>query len=250
MRKSPEGRSIRSRGQSCPARWMGGVAGGGVRGSIRADPAEGLIAGDLIRQVGPYGSVANPAAGDLDGPESRRFRFGCEVDPAPVPPLRPPGFPGQPIAIAGGLLAGAVDQQVRGAGAGATVDVNGRGLPAAAMAAEVWHRPAVVSRDRTRSPAPRHGHAGSRCGRWRASVGSRCLTNRLNSQGASCTASARQSRSQHQAVGSGTRIPSRAGGGALAAAVPCIVPGGHLLGQAYAANFEDASFASQARPGR
>lgn len=108
------------------------MAGARVVGSICGDYADALAVCDLVQQVGQYGRVADPASGDLDGPDFQRFRIDPVVSLAPVPRLRRPVFLGQPLAIALSLHTGAVDQQVQGAGAGAIGDVDDQGLLAAA----------------------------------------------------------------------------------------------------------------------
>ncbi len=85
--------------------------------------------------------IANPAAGDLDGPDFQRFRIDPEVNLAPVPRLRRPVFLCRPLAVACRLHTGAVDQEVQRTGAGTVGDVDGQGLLAAAQCAEVRHRP-------------------------------------------------------------------------------------------------------------
>jgi hypothetical protein len=94
------------------------MTGAGVIGSICGDDAEGLVAGDLVQQVGQHGCVADPAAGDLYRPDFQRLCVYTEVNLAPVPWLGWSVFLDQPLAIAPGLHACAVDQQVQGAGAG------------------------------------------------------------------------------------------------------------------------------------
>lgn len=78
----------------------GRVTGAGVVGAIRCDDADGLIARDLVQQVGQHGRIADPAAGYLDRPELHCLRIDAEVNLAPVPWLGGPVFPGQPLAIA------------------------------------------------------------------------------------------------------------------------------------------------------
>jgi hypothetical protein len=57
-----------------PARRDGGVAGAGVVGAVGCDHADGLIARDLVQQVGQHGRIADPTARDLDGPDFQCFR--------------------------------------------------------------------------------------------------------------------------------------------------------------------------------
>ena len=58
-----------------------------------------LVARDLIQQVGPHGRIADPTAGDLDGPDFQCIRIDPEVNLAPVPWLGRPKFLGQSLAI-------------------------------------------------------------------------------------------------------------------------------------------------------
>ena len=94
------------------------MTGAGVVGTIGCDHADELASRDLVQQVGQHGRIADPAAGDLNGPDFQRLRIDPEVDLAPVPWLGRPMFPGQPLAIAFGFHACAVDQEMQRAGAG------------------------------------------------------------------------------------------------------------------------------------
>jgi len=82
-----------------PARRDGAVAGPGIIGPICGDDAEGLVVRDLIQQVGPHGRIADPTAGDLDGPDFQSIRSDPEVNLAPVPWPGRPMFYGQPLTI-------------------------------------------------------------------------------------------------------------------------------------------------------
>jgi hypothetical protein len=125
----------------CPARRDGSVAGSSVIGPDCDDHAEELISRDLVKQIGQHGRIADPATGDLDGPYFQRNRINPEVNFAPVARLRRAVFFGQPLAIAFGVNARAVDRHVQGVGAGTTGDVENQGLLAAAKSSEVQYRP-------------------------------------------------------------------------------------------------------------
>src|SRR3990167_7323930 len=124
-----------------PARRDGGVTGAGVVGTIGCDHADGLAARDLVQQVGQHGGISNPAAGDLDGPDFQRFCINPKVNLAPIAWFGWPVLLCQPLAIAFGFHACAVDQEVQGTGAGAVGNMDCQGLLAAAKGAVVRHRP-------------------------------------------------------------------------------------------------------------
>ena len=107
----PAGRDDRR----CPARRDGGVTGPRIIGPIGGDHAQGLIARDLVQQVGHNWRIADPAARDLDGPDFQRLSINPDVDLAPVSRLRRAVSLGQPLAIALDLHASAVGQQVQSA---------------------------------------------------------------------------------------------------------------------------------------
>jgi hypothetical protein len=95
-------------------------------GFVGGDEADGLIRRDLGQQLGQHGAVANPAAGDLDCPRLHGVGLDPKVDLAPL--ARPGGavLAGGPLALSGGLDAGAVDQQVQGTGARTARDLDGQ----------------------------------------------------------------------------------------------------------------------------
>jgi hypothetical protein len=72
----------------------GSVTGAGIVGAIRGDDAEGLVVSDLPQQVRQDGHIANPAAGDFDGPDFQCLRIDPKVNLAPVPWLGWPMFLG------------------------------------------------------------------------------------------------------------------------------------------------------------
>ena len=81
--------------------WCNGdVAGTGVMGTVSGATADGPVVRDPVQEVRQQGSVTDPAAGDLDGPDVQRFGIDPEVDLAPVTRLGRAVFPGQPLAIA------------------------------------------------------------------------------------------------------------------------------------------------------
>jgi hypothetical protein len=76
-------------------------------GPIRCDHAAGLVARDLIQQVGQHGRrVTHPAAGDLARPDSQRFRVNPKVNLVPVAWFPRPVIPGKPFSIAFGFHTG------------------------------------------------------------------------------------------------------------------------------------------------
>ncbi len=129
-----------------PACRDGSGAGASVIGAICCDQADALAIWDLVKEVGQYGRVADPAADDADGPVLQRVRVDPEVNLAPVTRLRRPVFIGQPPAIAFGIHTHTADQQVQCARRRTIWDLDVQGLLAVAKCAEVRHRPIQPSK--------------------------------------------------------------------------------------------------------
>ena len=75
--------------------------------------SSGSIPRRFARTGGAYRlDIADPAAGDLDGPYLQRVSIDTQMDFAPLAWLRWAMFLGEPLAFTLGLDPGAVDQEV------------------------------------------------------------------------------------------------------------------------------------------
>ena len=131
----------------------GGVTGSGVVGSVGRDQADDLLGRDLRQEFGQHGAITDPAAVrrlsrtggvrllTLDGADLHRLGIDAQMDLAPRPGPGGAVLAGAPLALASGLDAGAVDEQVQGAGARAVGNLDAQALLAPAERAEVRHGP-------------------------------------------------------------------------------------------------------------
>ena len=107
------------------------MAGAAVASTVGTDLANGLVSGDLVRQIGQDRCIANTGPGHFDGADFQRFRGYSKVNLAPLPRLRWSGLLCAPLAVAFRLDPGAVDQQVQSPGALAMGNCNGQPFLAA-----------------------------------------------------------------------------------------------------------------------
>jgi hypothetical protein len=84
---------------------------------------------------------ADPATGDLYGPDFQRLLIDTDMDLAPQAALRAPMLAGVPLTFAFGLDAGSVDQQVQRPLRATVGNVQSHSLLAPAERAEIRHRP-------------------------------------------------------------------------------------------------------------
>ena len=109
--------------------------------SVGSDRADFHTGGDLVKELGQHGRVADVTPGDLDGPDLQRLFVDTDVDLAPQTAFRATMLAGVPLAFAFRLDAGAVDQQVQRPLRAAVGDGHGQGLLPPAQRAEVRHSP-------------------------------------------------------------------------------------------------------------
>lgn len=99
------------------------------------------ICRDLIQHLGLHRRIADPAAGDLYGPDFQRLLIDTDMDLAPQAALRAPMLAGVPLTFAFGLDASSVDKQVQRPLRATVGNVHGHSLLAPAERAEIRHRP-------------------------------------------------------------------------------------------------------------
>ena len=119
----------------------GVMALAGVESAVGSDAADLLVGGDMGKQCGPHGRIADITGGELRGPDFRCLLVNSNMDLAPDTTSRATMLACIPFTFPLDLDPGAVDQEMHWPVLSSIGYVDLQGLLAAAQRAEVWHSP-------------------------------------------------------------------------------------------------------------